>query len=381
MACRRGLTVLAACLLGLAASQGSWGEAPPNPNPGNDRPAVVYRPADLSASTPVPLVILLHGTGSSPQSLISWSRFDALANQQRFVVASLSSGANQSWLSAEWMNSEADVEYISGEITSLEKSQNIDPSRVFVIGFSSGGAMAYRVGCELPQQVAGIGVVSAVFAMPHCSPSRPVTVMGIFGTADAVPFNGSPQAEAPAVSIARWRNFDSCPTTPVVTGSGVVSTQIWQPCAGGSAIAYTVIQGGVHTWSGAPGLPPSSPNAQLNATAALWDFLSAHPRPAVVLSTKLSASVRSVALRRVGKATYLVVRLDLGEPAKGFETLLRKGRAVVSRRVDLRQKGRISLTTRVAKVLQPGQYVLKLALTDASGGGRSFARSVIVRLR
>ncbi len=237
------------------------------------------------------------------------------------------------------MNSEADVKYISSAITSLEKSQNIDPGRVFVIGFSSGGSMAYRVGCELAEQVAGIGIVSAVFAMPHCSPTRPVTVMGIFGTADVVPFNGSPQAEAPAASIARWRKWDACTATAVASGAGVVSTQTWQPCAAGTAIAYTAIQGGGHTWSGAPGLPAGSPNAQLNATAVLWAFLSAHPRPAAAVTTKLSASVLSVVLTRAGKATRLAVRLQLGEPAKGLQTLLRNGRLVVSRRVQIK-KGR-----------------------------------------
>jgi polyhydroxybutyrate depolymerase len=371
--------VLAAVLFGLAVSQVSWAESPPNPNPTTRYPVVVYRPADLSTSAPAPLVVLLHGGRATPQSIVSWSRFDQLANQQGFVVAALSSGINQTWLSAEWMNSEADVNYISSQITSLEKSQNIDPSRVFVVGFSSGGSMAYRVGCELAPQVAGIGIVSAVFAMPHCSPSRPVTVMGIFGTADVVPFNGSATAEAPAASIARWRKFDSCPTTNAVNGSGVVSTQTWQGCAGGTAIDYTVIQGGKHTWSGVAGLPSSSPNAQLNATSALWGFLSLHPRSAAG-TTKLSASVRSLAMTRAGKATTLVVRLTLGEPAKGVETLSRNGRTVVSRKVDVKQSGSVSLVTHIPRALQPGRYAVRLSLT-ATAGVRSFARTLSVRLR
>jgi len=84
-------------------------------------------------------------------------------------------------------------------------------------------------------------------------------------------------------------------------------------------------------------------------------------------------------MTRVGKATTLVVRLSLGEPAKGVETLSRNGRTVVSRKVDVKS-GRVSLVTHIPKALQPGRYVLKLALT-ATAGPRSFARTLGVRLR
>lgn len=258
--------MVVACLAVLVASQVSWAEGPPNPNPTNRYPVYLHRPASLSTATPVPLVVLLHGGTSTPESIVSWSRFDTLADRDGFVVAAFSSGVGQTWLSAEWMNSEADVNYIRSQIAAVEKAQNIDPARVYVIGFSSGGSMAYRVGCELASQVDGIGIVSAVMAMPHCTPARPVSVMGIFGTADVVPFNGTATAEAPSASLARWRAFDACPPTAKASTAGVVSTQIWQPCAQGTGVDFTAVTGGIHTWSGAPGLPPTSPNAQLDAT-------------------------------------------------------------------------------------------------------------------
>ena len=259
---RRGI-VLVSILVALAAAQIAHTDSPTTTVPGDSRPSIVYRPANLPMTTRAPLVVLLHGSGSTPESLITrWSRFNRLADSRGFVVASLSSGTSTNWLAAEWMNSEADVDYMRSELKLLETAENIDPTRVFVVGFSAGGSMAYRAACELADQIAGIGVVSSSFAMTHCTPKQPVSVMGIFGTADGVvKFNGTSRVEAPSASMARWRGFDSCPTAPTMSGSGVVTTQIWQPCAAGTAVAYTVIEGGKHAWSGEPGLPPSSPNA------------------------------------------------------------------------------------------------------------------------
>lgn len=386
--------LLVTCALALFASQVGRAAAPTLTTvPGDSRASVVFRPAGLSLSTPVPLVILLHGSGSTPESLISWSRFDKLASQQGFVVASLSSGLNPSWLAFESQNSEVDVDYMRSEITALVKTQNIDPNRVFVVGFSNGGAMAYRAACELAPQIAGVGVVSSKFGMSTtCHPAHPVAVMGVFGTADdLVPFNGSVQVErgktvrveAPAASIARWRAFDSCPASPTESGSSVVLTQIWQPCAAGTAVSYTVIQGGIHTWSGAPGLDPSAPNAQFPATTALWDFLSAHPlqssAPVVPTPPKVDALIGAVTLRRNGAHTKLVVALKLGEPVSGRETLSRAGRTVVARKVNLRQPGSVSLVTQINGAVKPGRYTMKLDLVDRGGAKRSFVRSVVLR--
>ena len=381
--------LLVTCALALFASQVGRAAAPTLTTvPGDSRASVVFRPAGLSLSTPVPLVILLHGSGSTPESLISWSRFDKLASQQGFVVASLSSGLNPSWLAFESQNSEVDVDYMRSEITALVKTQNIDPNRVFVVGFSNGGAMAYRAACELAPQIAGIGVVSAKFGMTTtCHPARPVAVMGVFGTADGlIPFSGSARVEAPAASIARWRAFDSCPAAPAETGSGVVSTQLWQPCAAGTAVSYTVIQGGLHTWSGAPGLDPSAPNAQFPATSALWAFLSAHPKqgsvpivPVVPTPPKVDAAVGAVTLRRSGVGTRLVVALKLGEPVRGRETLSRAGRTVAARKVDVRQLGNVSLVTQIIGAMKSGRYAMKLDLVDAGRAKRSFVRSVVLQ--
>jgi polyhydroxybutyrate depolymerase len=380
---RHAVKVLALCTLGLViallTARAAFTDSPPNPIPGDVRPSVLYRPPGLSTRKPVPLVILLHGSGSSPQSIVTWSRFDRLADQQGFVVASLSTGVNKTWLAAEWMNSEADVDYIRAEIALLQQSQNIDPKRVFAVGFSAGGSMAYRAACELSPQIAAIGVVSSSFAMTTtCHPARPVAVMGIFGTTDGViPFNGTARVEAPSASIARWRAWDTCPATPTTTGSGgVVTTQTWHPCAAGTAVAYTVIQGGLHTWSGSAGLPPSSPNAQLDATTVIWNFLAAHPLQPLVRT--VAASIRSITLRHTGAAkTRLSVALTLGEAVHGKETLLRLGHVVLTKKITVQKQGNLSLVTTLRSRLKAGRYTVKLTLADSAGTTRTFTRSVL----
>ena len=162
-----------------------------------ERAYVLHVPAKVRASTPVPLVISLHGFTEWPAHLQKMSRWDALADEQGFIVV-YPSGTSfpKRWRgngSADAAGTATDVQFIADLIDALSRQYAIDAKRVYVNGLSNGGGMTAVLGCQLADRIAAIGTVAGAYAMPlsECKPSRPVPAMVFHGTTDPiVPFKG-----------------------------------------------------------------------------------------------------------------------------------------------------------------------------------------------
>jgi len=118
--------------------------------------------------------------------------------------------------------------------------------------------MATRLACERADLISAIAPVAGTLgaAFP-CAPSRPVSVLQVHGTADAVvPFTGgtmlgrggySDVVAAPAMA-QRWRDVDRCPA-PVDNGpAGAEHRFTASGCAGSTEVVFIQIDGGGHTW-------------------------------------------------------------------------------------------------------------------------------------
>ncbi len=80
-----------------------------------------------------------------------------------------------------------DVAYIAQVIAAAEALTPVDPARVYLVGGSNGGMMAYKAGCALPE-VAAVGSVAGSLLV-DCP--RGVDTIEVHGTADAtVPQSG-----------------------------------------------------------------------------------------------------------------------------------------------------------------------------------------------
>src|SRR5579862_2207125 len=157
---------------GGAAAQGQAGggstthtEEPAQPSTGPRPAPIVFRPHYLGPTAKVPLLIALHPSGDTPADWRQETKFNFLARQYGFVVAYLGSlpapghqpGAGPAWRKVD---EQRNMAYIGSEITSLIKAENIDPKRVYVMGFSAGGTMTFEVACTFSSRIAGIAVVS-----------------------------------------------------------------------------------------------------------------------------------------------------------------------------------------------------------------------------
>lgn len=180
-----------------------------------------------------PLVIGLHGVGSTGIAFRETLALDSVTLSNPVIaVYPEGSGAErdtiQSWNADKCCspsNDEPgyirDVDFISTIISNMEKNYLIDLSRVWVLGFSNGGMMSYRLACEIPDQITGIGVGSGAFTVGSCTPSRAVNVIHIHGEQDSkVPvLGGGPYGVMSAeVSLARLANANLCVNIEVAPG-------------------------------------------------------------------------------------------------------------------------------------------------------------------
>jgi polyhydroxybutyrate depolymerase len=246
----------------------------------------------LSVATPVPLVIALYGATGTPSAMEGQTRFETVAAEHGFVVVYPGSDTNPPW------NSPSDLSYLSSLIAQVEASQNIDPARIYVTGFSAGARMTYDVGCMLSAKLAAIAAVSGLMR-GTCTLAHPVSELSIVGSSEPNLISGSPTIPSAATIAAQWHLLDGCPAEqPAVSQVGPVTQQTWLGCANGSAVGLYVVQGGGHYWPGQYGAPGPDAPGQYSASEAIWAFFAAHPAapaPVPVSSAPPTTKGRAVA--------------------------------------------------------------------------------------
>jgi polyhydroxybutyrate depolymerase len=295
LACAAVLLILGAGCGGVAspgASAAAVRQARTMVAAGESRSFITYRPATVAAGG-APLVIVLHGVPSSGAGMESLTKFDALADTQGFEVAypdavkDPSSGQNMWRLGccSAWFTAPTDVLFISQLISTLATQDKIDPQRVYVMGFSWGAGMTYRLGCELSSKIAAIASVGGYQKrLTSCAPDRPVSVYEIHGTNDY--YNGTcgggtttnagckPGDPGYAPSVAQlnqqWRDLDKCGAVTSTKTSGNITIQDWEGCSQNQGVGLNIIKNGTHCYP----TPGSTSCASFDATREIWNFFA-----------------------------------------------------------------------------------------------------------
>ena len=219
--------------------------------------------------------------------MVEATRFDRVAEREGLVVA-YPEGVNETWNAGYCCLGRAtsgpdDVGFLTRLIDDVAANNRIDSGRVYAVGVSAGAMMAYRLGCDRADRIAGVGSVAGAMVLDACHPAKPLSVIEIHGTADGlVPYDGGrtaggatqPSPPTPAVA-QRWAELNAC-TRPLATKvEGVVSTSTWSGCGAGTGVKLITIDAGGHAWF-AEGLGPLS--GAVDATTEIWAFLSSARR-------------------------------------------------------------------------------------------------------
>jgi polyhydroxybutyrate depolymerase len=169
---------------------------------GKRRSWLTYVPA-AKAERP-PLLLVMHGSLGDAEGMratITRFGFDVLAERHGFVVV-YPDGYERHWndcrAGADYaanLENIDDVGFLRALVATMVEEQGVDPARVFATGLSNGGQMAYRLGLEAPDLVAGIAAVAANLPKldnMDCEPvGQAVAALVMNGTMDPVnPYEG-----------------------------------------------------------------------------------------------------------------------------------------------------------------------------------------------
>ncbi len=246
----------------------------------------LYKPAAYNGSTAWPLVIDLHGYTSNAANEQLYSNFMPIADTAHFLVV-YPQGTNlngQTYWNAGISNTGVnDIQFITDLLADLHSNYSIDANSIYSCGMSNGGFMSHTLACALNNKIAAIAsVTGSMFYSQRltCTPNRPVPVMQISGTADAVvPYIGNTTMLPIDTLVKYWVLNDNCNPTPQF--NAVPNTNTGDGCtaehyvynggtAGASCELYKIIGGG-HTWPGAPYIVGVT-NLDFNASLQVWLF-------------------------------------------------------------------------------------------------------------
>ncbi|GAB2865630.1 PHB depolymerase family esterase [Pseudoduganella ginsengisoli] len=263
-----------------------------------------------------PLVIVLHGAGASAEQVLGMafppsplSVWLEIAEREHVIVAAPDAGKggwSECFAGAAQVAKKDDVAFIDAIISHAVAVHNADEERVYVIGVSRGGWMAYRIAMEIPQRLAAFSAVLA--GMPPRShpmqPRVPLSALIVGGTGDRlIPYHGGKHWYAlgfmePVNSIedsARvWRELAGLPDTPDRTGiprrhpldKTCAAFTLWGRDPGQLQVGLIRIDGGGHAEPSIsrryPGLinkMVGAQNGDFEIAEIAWDFFR-HKRAA-----------------------------------------------------------------------------------------------------
>lgn len=271
---------------------------------GLKRTYTLHLPPSFERENSLPLVIALHGSGSSGERFawLTKEGFNKLADKEKFIVV-YPDGVEKNWNDGRTHVSDRahrenidDVGFVSALMDKLIEDFNIDSSHIYVTGISNGGGLTYRLACELTSRLRGVAPVA--LPMPEdlakaCSPSKPLPILIIHGDSDPiVPYNGgwiagmSGKVLSIEDTVKYWISNNGCPETPEkveeidrdpLDGTSVKKTIY---CSKETEVAMYTIEGGGHTWPGGVQYRDEAyigkTSSEIDACEVIWAFFESH---------------------------------------------------------------------------------------------------------
>ena len=147
---------------------------------GANRDIKVYLPESMRGGDA--LVIACHGMNQSADWHDSNSKWAAVADTAGFALV-FPEGINHGWD----IGGNRDVDFVCAIIDKMEKEHGINPSRVYLTGFSMGGMFTYHCANRIPDKIAAFVPVSGYpMGDKGAYSARPVPIMHVHGTGDDV---------------------------------------------------------------------------------------------------------------------------------------------------------------------------------------------------
>jgi len=265
----------------------------------------LYVPAGHTGG-PLPLVIMLHGGTQDAAAFAAATAMNDLAEDQAFLVAypeqprSANVGRYWNWFAAAHQRRDTgEPSLIAGITHHVLDRYGADASRVYVAGFSAGGAMAAVMAATYPDLYAAVGVhsglpyaaatdLASAFTAMKQGPARPtrpgpaaLPLIVLHGDRDTTvaPANAAGLIDNALTAFSSGAKLAAVTAIEQVPGGHAYTRTCYQDADGAAQAEHWTIHQGGHFWSGGvPGGSYTDPRGP-SASAEFIRFFGQHPAP------------------------------------------------------------------------------------------------------
>lgn len=308
---------------------------------GLEREYILHIPATYDAQIPTPLILALHGLGDTNSNFMAGTGFNAMADTANFIIV-YPQAIVDGLFGAAWNNGAGsfgitlngdvdDVGFLSSLIDSIDASYNVATEQVYATGFSMGGIMTHKLGCDLNNRLAAIASVAG--PMPdasagNCTAENPIPVMHLHGTGDATVayedggFNGFDAGLMGAEeSIDFWTNFNGCTTTPLITNLPDIANDGYSiekyeyaPCEEATEVILYKIANAPHTWL--------QPGNDVFASEEIWNFFRKHQNENTVTTPTAINEITSKEILKVyPNPSTSIFNIQINKPTTNIKSM------------------------------------------------------------
>ena len=165
----------------------------------SERPSLVFLPTDYDPTKQHALVVALSGYSDNAAYFVNQQyALGGLVDLGRIILVA-PEGTIHPDLGVPFWNAipsccgfepifgpmADDSGFLATLVDDLLATFPIDSARVYFLGSSNGGAMAYRFALDHPDKVAAVVSIAGLFNFPEFPPSAPTSILQIHGTTDA----------------------------------------------------------------------------------------------------------------------------------------------------------------------------------------------------
>jgi poly(hydroxyalkanoate) depolymerase family esterase len=361
----------------------------------------------------LPLLVMLHGCSQSPEQFASETRMNELARSEKFIVVypdqANTSQRFQCWTfyrELQRSSEEGEAGLIRTIVKAVSTRHAVDEQRIYLAGFSAGGAMAAQLAATFPKLFAAVGIHSgmeygvadgafeAVEAMEKGGPNPeetgreayvamgnradPVPTIVLHGLDDEIvaPVNGRQAAEQAAQTLDLIGDGIDDDYIDYVPDSVITDSTPGHPSVrreyrysdGRLGVVEYRIEGLAHSWSGGSRNGVYTDPRAPDASKIIWDFFKRHtldtvdenvqPLPSISIDTARSIVLvgNSVSFKANPANADFRFEWNFGDGTKkqgqSVSHVFRKP-GKYSVRLNLIHQGRTRKTSRTITVVEP----------------------------
>lgn len=198
-----------------------------------ERGYILHVPINHNIDNNSSLILNLHGFGDCASNFAKDIgenyNFNELADEENILVA-YPQGAYRSEKDSHYWEPgdngslniiDNDVFFLEQLAIEISNEYNIDMNKIYAIGYSNGGMMAYSLACNKSDLFSGIGIMSGVMLEEECTLQNSIPIITFHGIDDEVlPYDGNLWYQSVSEIVNFWLDKNN------ISQSSLVSTEL-----------------------------------------------------------------------------------------------------------------------------------------------------------